>query len=89
VTAAGGSGSAHTAMVSVVDHDVPSDPVARLAERRAQAQREVDGCRAKVAKAEAHLAAATTPEKQERQLAHLVAAELALASAEAEQKGLD
>jgi hypothetical protein len=76
-------------MVTTVDHDVPSDPVAQAAERRAQAGREVEGCRAKVATIEAHLAAATTKDKQARQREHLAAAKAALASALAEQKGLD
>jgi hypothetical protein len=88
MTKASGKGTANNAMVSVVNHDVPSDPVARHAEAVAQAQRAVDGCRAKVEKQKAHLAGATTPEKQERQLMHLVAAEEALAQALAEQKGL-
>ena len=82
-------GSAHGATLLIVNNDVPSDPVAMAAARREQAQRNVDAARAKVAKAQAHLDNASTPEKEERQLAHLVAAELALASAKAEQEGLD
>ena len=82
-------GSANGATVLIVNNDVPSDPVAMAATRKAQAQRNVDAAEAAVARAQAHLDAASTPDKQERQLAHLVAAELALASALAEQEGLD
>ena len=81
-------GGAHGATLLIVNNDVPSDPVAMAAARREQAQRNVDAAEAKVAKAQAHLDTASTPEKEERQLSHLVAAELALASAKAEQEGL-
>ena len=82
------AGGAYGATLLIVNNDVPSDPVAMAAARREQAQRNVDAAEAKVAKAQAHLDTASTPEKEERQLSHLVAAELALASAKAEQEGL-
>jgi hypothetical protein len=82
-------GSVHGATLLIVNNDVPSDPVAMAAARREQVQRNVDAARAKVAKAQVHLEGTTDPDKQERQLSHLVAAELALASALAEQEGLD
>ena len=80
-------GAVHGVTLLIVNNDIPSDPVAQAATRRDQAQRNVDAARAKVAKSQAHLDAAI-PKKQERQLSHLVAAELALASALAEQEGL-
>jgi len=86
---AGGTGAAYNPMVSVVNNDVHSDPVARKAQAQAQAQRAVDGARAKVAKMQAHLDGAETEAKRERQLEHLVGAEEALATALAEQKGLE
>jgi hypothetical protein len=61
------------ATVAVVNHDVPTDPVALAAKRKEQAASAVASAKAKVVKAEAHLKAA-----QE-----------ALAQALAEQKGLN
>ena len=93
---AGGTGAAFNPMVKVENNTAPTTPDAiaayqasRAAEAKAQAQRNVDGARAKVEKAKAHLAGAETPEKQERQRAHLKGAEEALAQALAEQKGLE
>ena len=81
-------GAVHGVTLLIVNNDIPSDPVAQAATRRDQAQRNVDAARAKVVKSQAHLDAAT-PENQERQLSHLLSAERALASALAEQEGLD
>ena len=78
-------GSANGATVLIVNHDVPSDPVAMAAARKAQAQRDVEAAEAAVARAQAHYDAATTRDKQDRQAAHLAAAAEALALA---QKGL-
>ena len=93
---AGGTGAAFNPTVRVENNTAPTDPAdiaayqaRRKAEAKEQAQRNVDGAKAKVAKAKAHLAGAETPEKQERQRAHLKGAEEALATALAEQKGLD
>jgi len=59
------------ASVAVVNHDVPTDPVALAAKRKQQAADAVASARAKVVKAEGHLKAAKE----------------ALAQALAEQKG--
>jgi len=93
---AAGSGTAFQPMVQVENNTAPTDPAEiaayqarRKAEAQAEAQRNVDAARAKVEKAKAHLAGAETPEKKERQRAHLKGAEEALATALAEQKGLE
>ena len=88
-TKASGTGTAFGATVSVVNHDVPTDPVALAARRREQAEAAVESARRKVERQQQHVAAAETDEKRAKQEAHLAAAQEALAQALAEQKGLN
>jgi hypothetical protein len=85
---AGGTGNANDLRIEVVNNDVPSDPVQQLADRIAQADAEIESCRAKVARQKEHLTAAATAAKKERQRQHLAGAEDALAQAIAVRKEL-
>lgn len=75
-----GGGKAFSPTVVVVNHDVPSDPVARRALALAQADRAIEGARLKIEVQKQHLAGAVKA-KKERQRSHLAGAEQALAQA--------
>lgn len=83
-----GTGKARSPAVSVVNNDVPTDPVALAALRIEQADAAVASAERKVAKQEAHLAAAEGKGKKDRQRGHLKAAQEALAQAIAQRKEL-
>jgi len=82
---AGGGGVAHSAMVMVVNHDVPTDPVKLRARQIADADAAVASARSKVEKLTRFVATAPKDSK-ERQRAHLKGAEIALAEAIAERE---
>lgn len=82
-----GSGSAHTAMIAVVNHDVPTDPAQVRARQIAVADAAVASAEAKVRKLTA-FASSLPKSKQAKQRAHLVGANKALAEAIATRKGI-
>lgn len=83
----GGSGSAHTSMIEVVDHDVPTDPVKLRKLRIAQANEAIAAAQRKIAKLTGFIRLAPKGHKAKQQ-AHLRAAEKALAEAIAHKEGI-
>jgi hypothetical protein len=84
---AGATASAHTAMIKVVDHDVPTDPVKLRKLRLAQANDAIAAARRKIDKLTGFIRVAPRGHKAKQQ-AHLRAAEQALAEAIAHKEGL-
>lgn len=87
MTISAGAGKAFRPTVSVVNHDVPSDPIERRALALAQADRAIEGARLKIERQKQHLATAVKG-KQERQRAHLKGAQEALAQAIAAKESI-
>lgn len=83
----GGAGSAHTAMIEVVDHDVPTDPVQLRKLRLEQANAAIASAKRKVMKLTGFVRVAPKGHKAKQQ-AHLRAAEKALAEAIAHKEGI-
>lgn len=83
-----GTGQSRPPAVSVVDHDVPTDPARLRATRIEQADAAVASAERKVAKQEGQLIDARRKGKQERIRGHLKAAHEALAQATAARKEL-
>lgn len=87
MTKASGSGEAHGLMV-VTEDNLPALDDAVVKERRdAELEAAVASAKRKVAKQRQIVKAAETADKEKRAKSHLAAAEKALASAEAAQKG--
>lgn len=84
---AGATASAHTAMIGVVDHDVPTDPVKLRKLRLAQAAAAIKSAERKVRKLTGFVAGAPHGTKG-RQQDHLAAAKKALAEAIAHKEGI-
>jgi len=84
----GAAGSAQPPMVSVVNHDVPTDPVALRAKRLEQAEAAIAAARSKIERQEQHLAAAVNKAKKDRAKSHLAAAKKALAQATAHKESI-
>jgi hypothetical protein len=82
-----GSGSAHTGMIAVVDHDVPTDPVKLRKLRLGQASAAIASAKRKVAKLTGFISLAPKGHKAKQQ-AHLRAAKEALAEAIAHKEGI-
>jgi len=82
-----GKGASHAPAVGVVNHDVPTDPARLRATRIEQADAAVASAQAKVDRQKAHVAS-STGDKQDKQRAHLEAAQEALAQATAARKEL-
>lgn len=74
------SGSAHTAMIEVVDHAPPTDPKKLRAKRLKQADAAIASAKAKIVKQRKHVSNAPYGRKT-AQRAHLKGAEQALAEA--------
>lgn len=81
-----GSGSSHTAMIEVVDHDAPTDPKQLRATRLKQADAAIKAAKAKITKLKRFISSAATPAVERRQRAHLKGAEKALAQAIADKE---
>jgi hypothetical protein len=84
---AGATASAHTAMVEVIDHDVPTDPLKLRKLRLAQADHAIASAQHKIDKLSGFITLAPKGHKAKQQ-AHLRAAEQALAEAIAHKEGI-
>jgi hypothetical protein len=84
---AGGTATMLGSMVSVVNHDVPTDPVKQRKRLIADADAGVKSAELKIVKQKQHLATAGK-DKKDQQRAHLEGAQKALAQAIAARKEL-